>query len=485
MRSRLSLTILLALAVMAALPAAASASANQYAIFQDDSLLVEQGDAVRDRTLDELDRLGVDVIKAQLSLVVRSRPPAAGARAASTPPTPPSTRAGRATTRWCARAQARGFRVMFALSPPYPGLGHRSGAAIGSGWTVPARGSSAASPRPPPCAIRAWTSGRSATSPTTRSSSTRSRAARACPRRPTSTAAMVRSAVAGFNRAGAGGDTILFGELLPIGKTRLGPKSNLRPLLFLREFFCLNSRMRPYRGRAARVRDCRRYRALSGLDGFAYHPYTRPGGPRIKEPTSDDATIRSLGRITRLLDGARRRGRIGGRRLPIWSTEFGYQSNPPDRFFGARLSRIPGFLAESELLLSLRNRRVASYSQYTMTDTAIVGGDTGSWQGGLRFAERTAQAGRLQRLPAADPRAAARPQRGRGLGRGAARAAGARSCRSSSAAGRRLRQSGRTADGLQRPRLLPRPLPDLARRQRRYRFLSDGYKSRAARPIVR
>ena len=49
MRSRLSLTILLALAVMAALPAAASASADQYAIFQDDNLLVEQGDAVRDR----------------------------------------------------------------------------------------------------------------------------------------------------------------------------------------------------------------------------------------------------------------------------------------------------------------------------------------------------------------------------------------------------------------------------------------------------
>jgi hypothetical protein len=74
--------------------------------------------------------------------------------------------------------------------------------------------------------------------------------------------------------------------------------------------------------------------------------------------------------------------------MPIWSTEFGFQSSPPDRF-ASKLSRIPGFLGESELWLSLRNRRVASYSQYTMTDTPLRGGGDvfGTWQGGLRFAD--------------------------------------------------------------------------------------------------
>ena len=296
---------------------------------------------------------------------------------------------------------------------------------------------------------------------------------------------MVRRAVAGINAAGAGGDTVLFGELLPIGRKRLGPKSNLRPLLFLREFFCLNSRLRPYRGAAARARNCRRYRRLRGLDGFAYHPYTRPGGPRVKEPTRDDATIRSLRRITRLLDSARRRKRIGGKRLSIWNTEFGFQSNPPDDFFGARLSRIPGFMAESELLLSLRNRRVASYSQYTLTDTPIVGGNTGTWQGGLRFANGRRKRGvyNAYRLPvlvrilgpsAIEVSGAARPG-----GRGAVVQVQQR------AGGRRFADLGApltvsNARGYFRARFrISRAA------KRRYRFLSDGFKSRAARPIVR
>jgi hypothetical protein len=483
MRSRVSRTFLLALAVMAALPAAASASANQYAIFQDDNLLVDQGDAVRDRTLDEVDRLGADVIKAQLSW--SGVAPTGRRRPSGFDATDPSEYPGWARYDALGRsAQARGFRVMFALSPPFPGWAtKRRGDRVGVNRPSArefGRFAQAAALRYP--SVDLWTLGNEPNHPEfLYPQSTRSRV----PSAPHQYRAMVRSAVSGFNRAGASGDTILFGELLPIGKTRLGPKSNLRPLLFLREFFCLNSRLRPYSGRAARVRNCRRYRRLSGLDGFAYHPYTRPGGPRIKEPTSDDATIRSLGRVTRLLDAARRRGRIGGRRLPIWNTEFGYQSNPPDRFFGARLSRIPGFLAESELLLSLRNRRVASYSQYTMTDTAIVGGDTGSWQGGLRFASGRPKRGvyNAYRLPvlvrqlgpsAVEVVGAARPG-----GRGAIVQIQQRR------GGRRYADLGgpltvSNARGYFRARFrISRAA------KRRYRILSDGHKSRTARPIVR
>ena len=65
-------------------------------------------------------------------------------------------------------------------------------------------------------------------------------------------------AARGLARGGAERKPILFGELLPIGKSSTGPKRNLKPLRFLRSFF---SRGKP----------------LTGLDGFAYHPYTRPG----------------------------------------------------------------------------------------------------------------------------------------------------------------------------------------------------------------
>ena len=123
------------------------------------------------------------------------------------------------------------------------------------------------------------------------------------------------------------------------------------------------------------------------MNGFAYHPYTRPKGPLAKEPTRDDATIRSYGRITRALDIARRKGRIGGGRLSVWNTEFDFQSNPPDDFFGAKLSRIPDFMSRSEWI-AYRNPRVASHAQYQMIDTPIFEpSDRGLWQGGLRFAD--------------------------------------------------------------------------------------------------
>jgi hypothetical protein len=469
--------------VLAAAPAGAAASWNQYAIFQDDHRLLERGDGVRERTLDELDRLGVDVIKAQVSWF--SVAPRGRRRPAGFDGSDPTQYPGWARYDALVRgAQARGMRMMLALSPPFPG------------WATRRRGDRAGVDRP-----SARQFGRLAQAAATRYRSVDlwtlgnepnhkgflyPQASRSgVPSAPHQYRKMVRSAVAGFDRAGQSADTVLFGELLPIGKSRLGPKRNLKPLRFLREFFCLDSRWRPFRGRAARVRDCRRYRTLTGVDGFAYHPYTRPGGPSLQEPTPDDATIGSLGRITRTLDTARRKRRIGGPRLRIWNTEFGYQSNPPDGLFGAKLSRIPGFLAESELMLSLRNRRVASYSQYTMTDTPITRGDTSTWQGGLRFAGGRPKRNvyRAYRLPIfARLRGPARVEVW-----GAARPAGRGAVVQIQ---RRRRRGGwrdmgdplevTNASGYFRKRL---QAPGAARL--RLRFVSGGHRSLAVRPRVR
>ena len=392
MRLRLSFSIPLALLALAALPAVATASWTQHAIFQDDHNLLERGDAARQRTLDELRTLGVDVIKAQLTWSEvapggRTRPTGF---VASDPAHYPGWGRYDALVR---DAQARGMSVMLALSPPYPG------------WATARRGDRVGVDRPSPRAfgdfaeaagrrypgVDMWTIGNEPNHPGfLYPQATRKRV----PFAPHRYRALVRQAVAGLHRSGHAGNTILFGELLPIGKSRYFRKNTIKPLRFIREFFCLDSSWRPFRGRASRVRGCRRYRPITGVTGFAYHPYTRPNGPRGREPSSDDATIRSYGRITRALDIARRKGRIDGPRLPVWNTEFGFQSNPPDRF-QTRLSRIPGFMAESELWISLRNRRVASFSQYTLTDTPVRrrGDIFGTWQGGLRFDNGRAKQG--------------------------------------------------------------------------------------------
>jgi hypothetical protein len=386
MRFRLSFSIPLAMLVLAALPAIAAASWSQHALFQDDHNLLERGDAAREQTLDELKALGVDVIKAQLSwaeVAPRGRHRPTGFVAAD-----PAQYPGWARYDTLVRdAQARGMSVMLALSPPYPG------------WATARRGDRVGVDRPSPRAfgsfaeaagrhfptVDIWTIGNEPNHPGFLYPQATDKRV---PFAPHLYRALVREAVSGLHRSGHAGNTILFGELLPIGKSRYFRKNTIKPLRFIREFFCLDSSWRPFRGRAAALRGCQRYRPITGVTGFAYHPYTRPNGPRGREPSSDDATIRSYGRITRALDIARSKGRIDGPRLPIWNTEFGFQSNPPDRF-QTTLSRIPAFMAESELWLSLRNDRVASFSQFTMTDTPVrrSGDIFGTWQGGLRFAD--------------------------------------------------------------------------------------------------
>ena len=416
MRSRTSLIVLLSVVGLALAPVGASASNSQLAMFQEDGALLYSGDAKRQATLDELQALGVDVIKAQL--LWANIAPAGKRKPAGFDGSDPSQYPGWGRyDAFVTDAQARGFRVMFALSPPHPG------------WATKRRGDREGPGRPNPREFRAFAEAAGERYPTVDLWTTGNepnhkgflfpQSKNGVPVAPHVYREMVRGAVSGLRASGHGGDTILFGELLPIAPSALGPKLNMKPIRFIREFFCLDANWRAFRGRAARQRGCNGYRKLSGVSGFAYHPYTRPAGPSLVEPSNDDATIRSLGRVTRALDIARRKRRLSGGRPALWITEFGFQSNPPDRF-GARIRRIPSFMGESELWLALNNRRVKSYSHYAMTDTAILGGDTGSWQSGLRFADESQKPGVYDayRLPifvrllgpgAVEVRGAARP----------------------------------------------------------------------------
>ena len=69
-------------AALALMPAAASASARQFALFQDEALITENG-ATRGPTLDEVKGLGADMIKVQLNWATVA-PGAGGASATMT-----------------------------------------------------------------------------------------------------------------------------------------------------------------------------------------------------------------------------------------------------------------------------------------------------------------------------------------------------------------------------------------------------------------
>jgi hypothetical protein len=177
--------------------------------------------------------------------------------------------------------------------------------------------------------------------------------------------------------SGHGGDEQLIGELLPFART--GHTTNkVRPIEFLREMACVDSQYHPYTGKAAKARGCTNFKPLPGT-GLAHHPYTLSGGPDVGNPNHDDASIGELGRVLSALDKLSNRHRLESQRMPVWVSEFGFQTNPPDQY-AAPIKKVPGYLGESEWL-AYRNPRVASYAQYPLVDDSRNGG---SFQSGLR-----------------------------------------------------------------------------------------------------
>ncbi len=157
-------------------------------------------------------------------------------------------------------------------------------------------------------------------------------------------------------------DTVLLGELAPRATANHGTAQG--PLFFLREFFCLDRRLRPYTGAAARRRGCRNFKRVTA-DGFAMHPYTNAAlaPPTFTDP-GDGVSVITLRRLTRIIDAAARRGRT--KRMNLWDTEMGFQSNPPDR-------RAPSPARQAEYInwsdwIQYHTPRLVAVSQYELDD---------------------------------------------------------------------------------------------------------------------
>lgn len=192
---------------------------------------------------------------------------------------------------------------------------------------------------------------------------------------------LVDAAWSAFAASGHGHDTILIGEIAPAGvKTGVGLFNNMPPLRFLRALYCVGADYKPLRGTAASERDCPATAAGSaafaaahpGLfhaSGLADHPY--PQGLPPNEPTPDEpdyAELAAVGNLEKTLDTLQRA--YGSHtKLPIWSTEFGYQTTPPDTEAGTvSPTQAALYLNWSEYLTWL-DPRLRSYDQYQLVDS--------------------------------------------------------------------------------------------------------------------
>ena len=161
---------------------------------------------------------------------------------------------------------------------------------------------------------------------------------------------LYRAAVAGLERSGHGGDTILLGDTAPLGSkgkneqvadaardlpARAVLPARRRPLDDRRQLPAARVRL-PQARPAARRRATRTIRTRSA----------RPPGATGRDPLGHRAGRLAPG-SGRSSTRPRRAGRLPAR-LPFWFTEFGYQTRPPDPLTGVSLATRPPSSTQAE-----------------------------------------------------------------------------------------------------------------------------------------
>ena len=200
---------------------------------------------------------------------------------------------------------------------------------------------------------------------------------------------LVDTAYAALTGNGHANDTILVGETAPKGLVTLrGETRSIDALRFLRGVYCVSSKYKPLTGDAATRIGCPAdpagfadaHPGLFAATGYAHHPYELLASPQRTPRHRDWVTIANLPRLTSALNAVLRaygKSRTGG--LPLYLTEYGYQTNPPDKF-GVSWNQQAAWLNESEFL-TYTNPNVRTLSQFLLHDG---GGDIGqTFQSGL------------------------------------------------------------------------------------------------------
>jgi hypothetical protein len=193
---------------------------------------------------------------------------------------------------------------------------------------------------------------------------------------------LLNGAWSSLHATGHGNDRILIGELAPAGATFKGAPGlfgAMAPLRFLRALYCVDANYRPLVGTQASQRGCPTTPAESsrfasqnpGLfkaPGFAIHPYSFTSlPPNVRIPNEPDyAELAALPTLESSLD---RLQRIYGsnKKFPIWSTEFGYITNPPNNQYTITPALAAYYLNWAEYM-TWQDPRIKSFDQFLITD---------------------------------------------------------------------------------------------------------------------
>jgi hypothetical protein len=380
---RLLRICLLATVLLAPAAAPARASTAQLGLFEAPHELLSDDDALRARTLDEIQGFGVQWVRTVLYWRSVAPSPSSAAMPAFDETDPAAYPGFGRYDRLIDEVRARGMKLLVTISGPVPkwatstkkdyvtkpsvthwerfvtAVARRYGSLVGSWsiWNEPNH--------PGFLAPQYSKSGR--------------------PYSPGLYRSLFFAADRALRATGNGSDLLLMGETAPRGGSKL-----VAPLAFLRGALCLTG---SYRRRPG----CKAFPA----DGYAHHAYTTAAGPAFRPSRRDDVTIGVLGRLTGALDRAAR-AHVVKRGMPVYLTEFGIQSYP-DPYIGVSLTRQAEYRSISERI-AYRNPRVRMLSQYLMRDDNPRPGSTyarySGFESGLRSSgDKAKPAYEAYRLP--------------------------------------------------------------------------------------
>jgi hypothetical protein len=132
--------------------------------------------------------------------------------------------------------------------------------------------------------------------------------------------------------------------------------------------------VRPSISPIAFLKDLKHY-GLSGkhFDVYAHHPYYGRSSetPTTRPKDRNSVTLANIGDLTKVL------GQLYGNKK-LWITEYGYQTNPPDKAFGVSWAKQARYLSQA-YAIARKNPRITMMLWFLLKDETRLGG----WQSGL------------------------------------------------------------------------------------------------------
>jgi hypothetical protein len=196
---------------------------------------------------------------------------------------------------------------------------------------------------------------------------------------------LLDAAWSGLATSGHRNDTILVGDTSAKGASRRGILSAMPPMTFMRALYCVGNSDRPLTGKRAAELACptngstsaftAEHAAAIDASGYSDHPYSFTQPPNELSANPAWATLADLPRVERTLNRIfATYGRTIPGGVPLYLTEYGYKSNPPNPYVKTTQAQQAAYINEGEYM-AWRDPYVPTLSQFELVDAAPQAGE--------------------------------------------------------------------------------------------------------------